>query len=92
MEMALNAKNKLGFVDGTLLPPAADAGPQEIACWKRINNVVSSWILNSISKEIASSINFVGFAVAIWKDIHDRFEQKSGSHIYQLKKDLLNLT
>ena len=31
MEMVLNAKNKLGFVDGTLLPPMTDAAPQEIA-------------------------------------------------------------
>ena len=69
--MALNAKNKLGFLDHMLLPPAADADPQELTYWKRINDIVSSWILNSVSKEIASSIIFARSATAIWKDLND---------------------
>ncbi len=56
MEMALNAKNKLGFVDGSIPPPSSDLQPQEFAVWKRNNDIVSSWILNLVSNEIVASI------------------------------------
>ncbi|XP_022889397.1 uncharacterized protein LOC111404896 [Olea europaea var. sylvestris] len=45
MRMALNAKNKLVFVDGTLKRPP-DANTTNL--WDRCSDMVLSWLLNSI--------------------------------------------
>jgi hypothetical protein len=57
MSMALSAKNKLGFIDGSLAKPAEDTS--EYFAWDRCNNMVLSWILNSVSQEISSSIIYI---------------------------------
>lgn len=50
MMIALSAKNKLGFVNGSL-PRPNESNPNLLAAWVRGNSIVISWILNSISKE-----------------------------------------
>ncbi|XP_059635768.1 uncharacterized protein LOC132277947 [Cornus florida] len=52
MRMALRAKNKFGFVDGTLKPPT---DVKELQQWQRYNDLVSSWILNSTDSESRAS-------------------------------------
>ncbi|XLR13655.1 hypothetical protein S83_041593 [Arachis hypogaea] len=91
MEMALNGKNKLGFVDGTILPPEEGASHSFKLHWHRLNDIVSTWILNSVSKEIASSLIFAGSAHEIWIDLGHRFQQKNRPRIYELRKELINL-
>ena len=68
MIMALSVKNKLGFVDGSIPQPDTDADPQCFAAWKRNNNVVISWIYNSVSKDLVPSIMFSSSAREIWND------------------------
>ena len=50
MLMALNAKHKLGFVDGLILQPPLD--DPFVGVWPRCNDIVTSWLLNLVSKEI----------------------------------------
>ena len=50
MLMALNAKHKLGFVDGSISQPPLD--DPFVGVWPRCNNIVTSWLLNVVSKEI----------------------------------------
>ena len=55
MTIALSVKDKLGFIDGSIsCPDGTDL--ILLASWIRNNNIVISWILNSISKEISASI------------------------------------
>ena len=75
-----------------ILPPADDVNPLKRARQKHINNIISSWILNSISKEIASSTIFIGSAFAISNNLNAQFQQNNGPRIYQLRKDLINLS
>ncbi|KAL5547625.1 hypothetical protein UlMin_002856 [Ulmus minor] len=90
MLIALSVKNKLGFVDGSIAePPGTDANM--FNSWIRNNNMVISWILNSVSKEISASIMFASSAREIWLDLKDRFQQKNGPRIFQLKRELMNL-
>ncbi|KAJ1429088.1 Gag-polypeptide of LTR copia-type [Sesbania bispinosa] len=67
MIIALSVKNKLGFVDGSIPQPPAD-DPQ-LAAWFRCNNVVISWLYNSVSKEIVASIMYFRLASEIWNDL-----------------------
>ncbi|XP_060972309.1 uncharacterized protein LOC133038236 [Cannabis sativa] len=90
MQLAISVKNKLGFLDGSISkPPLSDHILYN--AWIRNNNIVISWILNSVSKEISSSILYDESAAAIWTDLKVRFHQRNGPHIYNLRKDLMNL-
>ena len=53
--------------------------------------MVTSWILNSISKEIADSLLDVDSAHDAWRDVHVRFNQSNGPRISQIKKHLVAL-
>lgn len=88
MLIGLLCKNKVGFVDGTLLCPTGDLRSSWIIC----NGVVMAWILNSISKEISASVNFTDTAHEIWLDLQNRYQRQNRPRIFQLRRDLSNLT
>ncbi|XP_075104693.1 uncharacterized protein LOC142178841 [Nicotiana tabacum] len=52
--IALSAKKKIGFIDGSIIEPDMDS--PSLKSWNRCNDMVISWILNSLSKEIAWSV------------------------------------
>ena len=53
MMMALVAKNKFGFVDGSIVKPPA--GDPSLHGWVRCNNMLLSWMLNSVSKDVPTA-------------------------------------
>ena len=55
MRMALDAKSKLGFVDGSIIASMA-VTPLEKKAWLKCNSMISSWILNSVSPQITASV------------------------------------
>ncbi|KAF7154323.1 hypothetical protein RHSIM_Rhsim01G0035500 [Rhododendron simsii] len=85
--MALRAKNKVGFVDGSIEKPGEDK-EKEVSRWERCNDLVASWILNCVSDEIRSSILYAHTARAIWIDLSDQFLQSNAPQIYQLKRSI----
>ena len=64
MMIALSAKNKLSFVNGTLPKPSNLNDSQGLA-WSRCNNMVLSWLINSVSTEIANNIIYIDDAFEI---------------------------
>ncbi|XP_026406166.1 uncharacterized protein LOC113301602 isoform X2 [Papaver somniferum] len=62
---ALNANGKLGFVDGSL-PPSEDDLTHR--CWKRYDDLVGSWLLNSVHPDIRASCLYAASSYAIRKD------------------------
>ena len=89
MVIALSVKNKIGFIDGSILQPDG-TDVTLLSSWIRNNNIVISWILNSVSKEISASILFFDSAFEMWNDLRDRFQQSNGPQIFELRRDLLN--
>ncbi|XP_015164044.1 uncharacterized protein [Solanum tuberosum] len=85
--IALSAKNKLGFIDGSLEVPA-DTDLKMKRAWSRCNDMVLSWLLNSLSKEIAESVLYSHSAKVLWSDLEDRFGQANGAKLFQLQKEL----
>lgn len=75
MTIALSAKIKLGMVNGTCAKPNATSSYLNL--WSRCNDMVTSWLLNSVSPEIGSSIVYLNTAQEIWEDLHSRFTQSN---------------
>ncbi|XP_025609784.1 uncharacterized protein LOC127747692 [Arachis duranensis] len=91
MKKALNAKRKLGFVTGTVPRPDPALDPEQFETWQCINDVVSTWILNSVSKEIASSLVYADSAEELWNDLTERFQHGNGPRNFEIKRELMNL-
>lgn len=64
MNIALDAKNKIAFIDGSLIRPLES--DRNFRIWSRCNSMVKSWILNSVSKQIYKSILRFNDASEIW--------------------------
>ena len=56
MKVSFSVKNKTVFIDDTLPKPKEKAPTYD--AWTRANNVVISWLYNSVSKEIITTILF----------------------------------
>jgi len=90
MTIALSVKNMLGFVNGTIPQPTCDIFL--VNAWIRNNNnMVISWILNFVSKEISTSVIYYDYAYDMWIDLKDRYQQNNGRRIFQLRCELMNL-
>ncbi|CAB77838.1 putative reverse transcriptase [Arabidopsis thaliana] len=89
MTTSIEAKNKLGFVDGSI--PKPDDDDPYCKIWRRCNSMVKSWLLNSVSKEIYTSILYFPTAAAIWKDLYTRFHKSSLPRLYKLRQQIHSL-
>ncbi|XP_026398246.1 uncharacterized protein LOC113294032 [Papaver somniferum] len=85
---ALNAKGKLGFVDGSLPPPVDDLTHR---CWKRCDNLVGSWLLNFIHPDIRASCLYAASSHAIWKYLQVRFCISNAPILFRLKSVIASI-
>lgn len=78
----LSVKNKLGFISGECkqLDPLSPHFRQ----WERCDNMVKSWILNSLSKEITDSVEYANDVVELRKELEDHYKQTNGARLYQI--------
>ncbi|KAI3700839.1 hypothetical protein L2E82_45478 [Cichorium intybus] len=90
MTIALAAKNKIAFVDGSISRPPLD--DSNYSTWFRVNSMVISWLLNSLHPTIAQSVLFLQTANEIWKELNHRYEQTDGALIYQIQQQLYSIS
>lgn len=83
MTTSLEAKNKLGFLDGSIIQSTESNLYYKI--WSRCNSMVKSWLLNSVSKKIYTSILYFKNASDIWKDLHTCFHKSNLPRLYKLR-------
>ncbi|GAB2275704.1 hypothetical protein Dimus_039146 [Dionaea muscipula] len=86
MRIALSAKNKIGFIDGSIKEPNANDTTHPL--WQRCNDMVLSWIWQSVEPSIAQSVLYCTTATSAWKDLQDRFSQGNDARIYQLRQEI----
>lgn len=80
MMIALSAKNKLRIVTGEYVEPNNYA--KERVMWERKNDMIISWILNTISDQISNSLNFITTASDLWSELHEHYAQLDGHRIF----------
>lgn len=86
MLIALIAKNKIGFVDGTIEPPSSTKKPMDFALWLRCDKMVLSWLLNSVEPDLADGVVYAETSHEVWEDLRDSFSQGNAPRIFQIKK------
>ncbi|XP_057249927.1 uncharacterized protein LOC130591051 [Beta vulgaris subsp. vulgaris] len=86
---ALIAKNKIGFIEGTLVKP--DESHKDYNRWMRCDYLVICWLMNSMNEEIGENFTFVDSSAQLWHEIGECYGQSNGPQIYQLKRELDNL-
>ncbi|XP_074287990.1 uncharacterized protein LOC141613152 [Silene latifolia] len=85
--LALLAKGKSEYLDGTVTKPAVTAA--NYSAWRSTNALVTAWILNSLDSSIRRTISLRPEAKQVWTDIKNRFCQNNDASIYRLQADLL---
>jgi len=82
MVISLNAKSKLGFVDGTLKVPYVKDKLEEYTTWKKCNDMILSWIFNSLTTDIVDNVILYDTAHEVWEDLQSRFSQSHAPWIF----------
>ena len=90
MKIALIAKQKLGFVNGKCVHP--DMNSKEYEGWLRVDSMVISWILNSISKDIVDAFLYANTAKELWDELGERFGECNGPLIYQIQREITSIS
>ena len=91
MSIALTVKNKIAFVDGSLVQPITN-DPHLRVAWLRANNLVLSWLMNSIAKEICGSLLYFTNAFDIWEELKIRYLRSDGPRVFSLEKSLSSIS
>ncbi|KAK4364447.1 hypothetical protein RND71_015805 [Anisodus tanguticus] len=88
---SLSVKYKLGFINGECKRSTANSDSAKIRQWESCDDMVTSWIINSLAKEIADSVECVNDLEELWKEIEDRYNQINGAKLYQIQKEINDL-
>ncbi|XP_074290316.1 uncharacterized protein LOC141617045 [Silene latifolia] len=84
--MALSAKNKEVFIDGSYKKHAITTCTYRQ--WVRCDILVTKWIQYALIKEIKESLTYVKSTKELWGELLDRYGQPNAIEIYQIKPDL----
>ncbi|GJU35825.1 putative ribonuclease H-like domain-containing protein [Tanacetum coccineum] len=82
MLLALEGKNKTGFIDGSCKRSNTD--DVLVRQWDRVDAVVLGWILNSFFEELFLGQIFSKRAKHVWKELKETYDKVDGSIIFGL--------
>ena len=88
--IALDAKSKLGFIDGSIPKPLSVDHPYYIA-WYKCNSTALAWLFNSVSRDLQPSIVYFKTTREVWLDLQHRFSQGNGPRISELRREVFSL-
>ncbi|XP_019069811.1 uncharacterized protein [Solanum lycopersicum] len=69
-----------------------DPGTLQYRQWEMCDDIVTSWILNSLAKEIFDGVEYVSDSFELWKELEDRYDQTNGAKLYQVQREINDLS
>nr|XP_011463542.1 PREDICTED: uncharacterized protein LOC105351284 [Fragaria vesca subsp. vesca] len=90
MNAALQIKNKIGLVDGTL--PKPKKNPDEQNQWIRCDILVKTWLKASMSKEIGKNFSHCKDSRTVWLELHERFGQTNIIQLFHIENSIHDCT
>ncbi|XP_010507211.1 PREDICTED: uncharacterized protein LOC104783806 [Camelina sativa] len=85
LKNSLQAKQKLGFIDGSVPKPTTEP---ELASWRAANSMIIGWICTSIDPKLRSTVSFITDASTLWVSLRSRFSVGNGVCKQVLKDDI----
>lgn len=79
--IALDAKTKLAFIDGSI-PKPFSVDYSYYTAWCKCNSTVLAWLFNSVSKDLHPCTVYFKTARVVWLDLQNRFSQGNGPRIF----------
>ncbi|KAB2046138.1 hypothetical protein ERO13_D01G175350v2 [Gossypium hirsutum] len=89
---ALTAKNKIGFIDGSIEAHSQDKNPAEFTLWNQCNNMILSWLKHLVEPNLSKGIVHAKIAHQVRIDLRDQFSQKNAPAIFQVQKSITTIT
>lgn len=86
LRMALKARKKFGFVDGTL--PQPDQDSDDLDDWWTKNALVLSWIKLTITESVRSNLSHLEIASDYWDYIRRIYSVNNGQRVQRIKAEL----
>lgn len=83
---ALQAKRKMGFVDGSLKKPPE--GHADLESWLSVNSMIVGWLRTSIEPHMRSTVTFITDAHKLWENLKERLSVGNKVRIHQLMAKL----
>ncbi|XP_011078671.1 uncharacterized protein LOC105162368 [Sesamum indicum] len=90
IKLALTAKMKMSFISKDDEIP--ERNTKEFEQWIKVDSMVTSWILNSISRDIVESFIYTKTSKELWTELENRYGQSNGPMEYRLKRELASLS
>ena len=88
--LSLSGRNKFGFLGGSISMP--DLFHSLYNAWHRANTTILSWLVNSLSKDLATSVMYIHTARDLWIDMRDRFSQPNVPRFFEVQKEISKLS
>lgn len=86
LRLALVARKKFGFVDGSIQQPRQDS--PDLEDWWTNNALVVSWMKLTIDANVRTNLSHHDVARSLWEHIQKRFSVKNGSKIQRIKTEI----
>ncbi|CAL9233933.1 unnamed protein product [Arabidopsis halleri] len=85
LKNSLQAKKKLGFIDGSTPKPSNDP---DLSLWLAANSMIIGWIRPSIDPKIRSTVSFISEASTLWESLRSRFSVSNAGRKQVLKDEI----
>lgn len=82
MKITLQARNKIGFIDGTCLKDSCATSDVLSPQWDRCNAIVLTWIMNSMSQDVYLCLVYSDNAASEWKELEETYDKVDGFVVF----------
>ncbi|KAL2248465.1 UNVERIFIED_CONTAM: hypothetical protein Sindi_2698800 [Sesamum indicum] len=90
VQMALESKDKLMFIDSTDSRPAI--GTPQHKQWRITDCMVRTWILNTISKDLLNAYLYSSSSKDLWLELEARYDECDGTLLYKLQCEISSIS
>ena len=89
--IALDAKSKIGFIDGFIPKPQSSDHPYYTA-WCKCNSTFLAWLFDLVSINLQPNVVYFKIAREVWLDLQHLFSQGNDPRIFELRKEVCSLS
>ncbi|KAL0289403.1 UNVERIFIED_CONTAM: hypothetical protein Scaly_2703600 [Sesamum calycinum] len=90
IRFALGSRKKLSFIDCRSIRSADDS--DELEEWIRIDYMVITWILNTMSKDIVDAFIYAISSRSLWLELEAGYGGSNGPMFYNLEREIASIT